>query len=54
MENKLHISYAVEKDNSVILSIAHNNKLIPYDPSTFQPIGRIVSVVKDLIFEYSK
>jgi len=54
MGGKLHISRAVEKDNTIILTMAHNNKTIPYDPSTFQPIGRIVAVVKDLVWEYTK
>jgi transcriptional regulator with XRE-family HTH domain len=54
MGGKLCISRAAEKDNSIALAVAHNNESIPYDPSTFQPIGRIVAVVKDLAWEYMK
>jgi len=54
MGGKLHISYADQKGNSISLTMAHNKKSIPYDSKTFQPIGRIQAVVKDLVWEYAK
>ncbi|MCL2792233.1 MAG: helix-turn-helix domain-containing protein [Spirochaetaceae bacterium] len=53
MGGKLYISHITRKGNSIILTMA-KNKSIPCDYLTFKPIGRIVSVVKDLIWGYTK